>query len=648
MPIKYIQGARIKYPDWAEPDDPEISALMNQAVNEAKAMIQTEMLAEPDMALDPATGQGMPSRTLKKEKPNYYKINISGGKQYIDITARPQAEQVAGVDPALEQRMARMPVLAFKMYDSPTTVGGYYITRSLTFDTLTWWYEYIEEEFYGKGLNMMFISGVNQIDYKGMFGLPPGVEYVPEGLEQHYPWSMWMRMQAVAARIGGWNNVESDYTYDTYDNTTYSPDPDPLPSDHWVQTCMSGRKDGSSIATSECGSCPPGSAHPSLAVDCTGLTHHWADSYTIIECPDEGGGHSGPEHLMGNTLFCVSTCNCGGGGANAMYCCRSGRWETYVDDCFMCILCNISWSAWHELSCDCVDVCEATWWKHREQGATGSDWWWMIDDADNYLREIISTSGGRSSIWHVDVADLCWYQDCSATYSASSAYPYPEVVYGGMSIMKERHQTARGEPWEPYERWMALYKVIDQNYSLSYSECFDEYACCIACPEPPPPAEETPYPMRVMIVFDNGEPGGDKGEEVLLETITSWNDVYPVTMTIYDCLSEPLYLFSYWVEDCDNVQNYFRYGIYYKGELTLSEPFPNTQECYTDYACDIGESCYAHDIEGAYRDQHGYAKGDFYALFWDYYIWHRFTYDPGAAFPVNPKVLLLPGGGDSG
>jgi hypothetical protein len=644
MPVKYIKGARVKWPEWAEPDDPQVSALMNQAVNEANAMILTEMGSEPNMPTDPATGQGMPTRTLKRNKPGRYSINISGGKQYIDIYAQELAEEVAGVDPALQQRMVRKPVIVWYMYDTSYNLGGFYITIETGFNQRTWWYEYVQEDYAGKGLNFMFIAGQNIIDYKGIFGLPPGMQFVPEGLQQNQFFSIWNSMPLVANQAGGYGLFYGDYSYDSYDETTYSQPPAPYDWQHFYDTCMSGRIDGTSIATSQCGTCPAGSAHESLPVDCTGLTHYWSDGYSIIPCPNPGTGGSGPQHSMGNTLFCGATCHCGAGAV--MYCCRSGRWEGYSDDCFMCMMCTISWSVWHEGSCACEDVCPGpTYWKRRERGGGGSDWLYMerdYADGGTIIRNVVETSGGWSTSSYASVSNMCGHQDCSISSSGQSAYPYPWIVWDGSAVLMADYYTAAGELWAKYDRWMLLYTVEHQDWSYSRNSCWDLHSCCNTCPEEPPGDPPGPNVVDIFLVIDNGLPGGEPGVNVKIETVTSWEDHWARTMKIYDCLGEPLYLVGYRIEDCDNEQNWFRYAMYYKGELTISEKFTADEECVTDYQCDQGDFCQGHSVEGAYQGQHGYAKGFVGACFWDLYTWERFTKDPGGAFPVEPKVRNLP------
>ena len=353
MPVKYVKGARVKYPDWAEPDDPRITSLMNAAVNEANSMILTEMGSEPNMATDPATGQGMPTRTLKREKPGRYSINISGGKQYIDVHAQEVGEAVMGVDPALEQRMVRIPVIVFSMYEKNGQYAefvGWYITTKTGFEPRQWWYEHDQAKYDSRPTNKLFISGVNEVAWKGLLGVPPpGYDFVEYGLQQFHPFSMWNTMRLVAYQAFGDGLFDGDYTYDPYDDITVSPSPEPIPSSHFYDTCMSGRTDGSSIATSYCGDCPDGR-------ECTGLTHFWADGYDIIPCPYPDPPIRMTEfHHMGNTLFCASTCHCGAGAIQ--YCCRSGRWESYGSGCFMCLFCTTTWSAWHEGSCACEDIC---------------------------------------------------------------------------------------------------------------------------------------------------------------------------------------------------------------------------------------------------------------------------------------------------
>lgn len=645
MPTKYIKGARVKWPEWAEPDDPQISALMNQAVNEANAMILTEMGLEPNMATDPATGQGMPTRTLKRDKPGRYSINISGGRQYIDIYAQELAEEVAGVDPALQQRMVRKPVIIFYMYGKNggqyATFQGLYITIETGFNQRTWWYEYVQEDYSGRGVNLMFISGQNQIDYKGLFGLPPGMEFVPEGLQQNQFFSIWNSMRLVGGMYGGYGLFDGDYTYDPYDETTYSQAPAPYDPQHFYDTCMSGRTDGSSIVTSYCGDCPDGG-------ECRGLTHFWNDGYSILPCPAADGSSGGPIHSMGNTLFCGSTCHCGAGAV--LYCCRSGRWEGYADGCLLCVFCSLQWSTWHEGSCACEDICPGpTWWKRVERGGGGSDWLYMektYADGGGIIRKVVETSGGWSSSWYASVSGMCSKHGCTSSYNSQSVYPYPWMVWDGSSVLLFDYYTADGELWQKYDRWMLLYTVEHQDYSYSYSSCFDGHGCCNTCPETPPGENPPPNVVDVFLVIDNGEPGGEPGEHVKIETITAWEDVWARTMKIYDCLGEPLYLVGYRVEDCDKEQNWFRYAMYYQGELTISEKFTADEECVTDFYCDLGDYCQGHTVEGAYQGQHGYAKGFVAACFWDYYTWERFTKDPGGAFPVDPKVMRLAPQGD--
>jgi hypothetical protein len=632
MPVKYIKGARVKWPEWAEPDDPQISALMNQAVNEANAMILTEMGSEPNMPTDPATGQGMPTRTLKRDKPGRYSINISGGKQYIDIYAQELAEEAAGVDPALEQQMIRIPCIYHYFWDE-NDVGldnfkGYYITKGKYFADPTYWYPYDEDcpeypDSYPV-IRLLFMWKSNLLkSKKGLVGIPPGIEYVPEGLGQMRPYTIHNPMPLISARAG-----EAIFDHDFTSNSYYNPPtwshPDYTPP--WAGSdCVSGgcAHLGSCVSAP----CPQG---PS-----TGAKIMVCDGYDIISCIDWdpiGGG----EHVHRDSLYCAANCACGTGYSPA---CSGGHWEYYKDGCWMCLFCTGGWSAWHDGGgCGCGDSggCGGSSYS-TSQGGSATDWIDMKNLDGDVLRRVVELSSTWVRGNTRSAPNNCSPGGCTTTgFSISNGHsPFP-IFYGG-AVNIERYQTGSVD-WEAYSKWALMYEVVTEVWSESGSTPGASGHGCCEEPEPGPPPPQKIGTKDLFIVFDDQLTGG-VGLEVQLESGWGAFDVEfeCTTLSIYDCLGEAFYLIAYKVISC-SAGTKFRYGIYYKGELTQTEYYDATIRCWGDEC----PGCDAHELAGGSDAAEGYAYGYVGACFRDLYNWHRFTLDPGGAFPVNPKVRHLP------